>query len=275
MSFYSIFSVALRVGKGMLERKTLSVNGIIISYLAGGAGPAIVFLHGWRSEAAVWRHAMESMEGSFAVFAPDLPGFGASGNPPRAFSVADYAEVVKGFLEKLGIKDALIVGHSFGGRIAIVLSVHYPGAVRKLVLVDAAGIRGKSAFRNAIQRAAKVAKPAFSSGFTEPLRRLFYKAIGAQDYLATPELTETFKMVINEDLTPFLKNIGQETLLVWGSEDKDTPVSFAHTMEKEIQASRLEIFRGAGHFSFLDEPEKFSGLVAAFAKNPVSSHIRF
>lgn len=262
----------------MLERKTLSVRGILISYLVspGEAGKTpFLFLHGWRAEAALWKNAMERLNAEgFPVYAPDLPGFGASGLPPRAFSVADYADVVEEFAKKLEIGSAVVVGHSFGGRIGIVLSVRCPASVAKLVLVNSAGIRAASPRRALAAGAAKLAKPLFAYGFMQSIRGAFYTALGAGDYLATPQLRETFKRIIAEDLSPFLPNIGQETLLVWGAKDADTPLSFARIMEKEIPKSRLEVFANAGHFSFLDEPEQFASLLGAFAKSAVSAHLR-
>lgn len=262
----------------MLERKTLSVGGILLSYLFApgiASKPPLLFLHGWRSEANVWQSAMESFaEEGYAVCALDLPGFGSSGNPPSAFSVAQYAEVVRGFMQKAEIPEAILIGHSFGGRIAIALAVRYPDSAEKLVLVDSAGVREASLKTRSAGIIAKIFKPVFSLPFMQPVRRALYKAWGAEDYLATPALRETFKLVVAEDLSPLFPGIRQESLLIWGEHDLDTPVSAARLMERSIPNARLEILRDAGHFSFLDAPEAFVSLVRAFAGSRISSRIQ-
>ena len=90
--------------------------------------------------------------------------------------------------------------------------------------------------------------------------------MGAEDYLATPELRETFLNVINEDLTALLGYVRQETLIVWGGRDEDTPLMLAMWLKEHIPHSDLVIFHNAGHFSFLDEPDKFVGTVRDFLK---------
>ena len=251
----------------MLERKTLSVRGGLLSYLSdsvGGKG-TLLFLHGWRSEAAVWQRAMQALaEEGFAVYALDLPGFGGSQNPSHAFSVRDYAETVLAFVEKLGLGGVILIGHSFGGRIAIVFAAEHAKHVSKLVLVDAAGIRLPSIHREIIGFFAKITKPLFSLSFMQGARQMLYKSLGADDYLATPELTETFKLIINEDLQRLLPEISQETLLIWGEYDADTPISFATAMQKQIPHAELAIITDAKHFSFLDAPKKFIELLTNF-----------
>ena len=81
--------------------------------------------------------------------------------------------------------------------------------------------------------------------------------MGAEDYVATPKLQQTFINIINEDLTDLLPKIVQPTLLIWGENDKDTPLSQARVMEQKIPNAKLAVFKGAGHFSFLDKREEF------------------
>lgn len=252
----------------MLERASLAIRGSIVSYLFSrkGSRGTFIFLHGWRSEASVWEGAMEEVsKQGFAVYAIDLPGFGKSENPPTAFTVGDYGDVVASFMEKLAITRGIIVGHSFGGRVGIVLSVEHASLVHKLVLVDAAGVREPSPHRTAMALVAKLLKPFFSPGFMQPARRFLYSFIGAEDYLETPLLKETFQKVISQDLSAFFPKISQETLLFWGEKDTDTPLSFAHAMEKSIPHVSLRIIPQAGHFSFLDAPDKFVSALISFA----------
>ncbi|OGE76954.1 MAG: hypothetical protein A3C85_01240 [Candidatus Doudnabacteria bacterium RIFCSPHIGHO2_02_FULL_48_21] len=230
------------------------------------AAQTVVFLHGWRSEAAVWRPVMDRLGRRYRQFALDLPGFGKSEKPKHIFTLVDYATVVLGFIKKMELKKIVVVGHSFGGRVVIKLSALEPDIVEKLILVDSAGFRlhGK---RNAVLRiVAKMLKPFFMIPGLRTLRLPIYRVMGAEDYLATPELRETFLNVINEDLTALLGYVRQETLIVWGGRDEDTPLMLAMWLKEHIPHSDLVIFHNAGHFSFLDEPDKFVGTVRDFLK---------
>lgn len=231
------------------------------------AEKALVFLHGWRSQGLVWRDIagkLSHKNKSAAIYLLDLPGFGGSPAPQKSFTVGDYAEIVKGFIEKLALTGVVLTGHSFGGRVAIKLSVVYPSLIEKLVLVDAAGLSasrsGKAGFL------AKIARPFFKPSFMRGLRERIYKKIGAEDYVATPQLKETFLKVINEDLTGDLTGINEPTLIIWGENDKDTPLTAAKTMNEKIKNSKLVVLKKAGHFSFLDKPDDFCGLLEDFIK---------
>ena len=77
-------------------------------------------------------------------------------------------------------------------------------------------------------------------------------------------MKKVFVRVVNQDLRPYLKGIKAPTLLIWGCEDRDTPLSFAHIMEAEIPDAGLVVFEGAGHFSYLDEFQRFCPIVSVF-----------
>ncbi len=245
--------------------KETVVNDQLVKFESVGLGQsAIIFLHGWRSESSVWKNLAKNLPSrEFMSYLIDLPGFGESPAPKVAFGVQDYARLVNNFAEKQGVKSAIIVGHSFGGRIGIVLAAKYPDLVGKLVLVDSAGIKKEYPGR---EKMAKIVKPLFKPKFMHGLRQKIYKRIGSEDYLATPALTETYLKVINQDLTSELSKIVQPTLLIWGADDVATPVSDAKIMKEKINNSKLEILEHAGHFSFLDQPEKFRRIFENYIK---------
>lgn len=217
---------------------------------------ALVFLHGWRSQGLVWKDIAEKINNQgFAIYMLDFPGFGGSPQPKVAFSVQDYADVVGEFIKKLKLGNVILVGHSFGGRVAIKLSAIYPNLIKKIVLVDSAGLAENKS--KEISFLAKIAKPFFKPSFMMGLREKIYKKIGAEDYVATPQLRETFLKVINEDLSDYLAQINKPTLIIWGENDKDTPTSAAKLMNEKIKNSKLVVLKGAGHFSFLDKPQEF------------------
>lgn len=244
----------------------LVVNGQLINYYKFGAHdlPALIFLHGWRSEGKVWTEIVQKLTNKQqAVFCLDLPGFGGSALPKNAFSVSDYAETVAGFIKKMELKKVILIGHSFGGRIAIKLAASQPPYLKKLILVDSAGIR-ESAGLNQKKALAKLLKPLFKPKFMAGVRRSIYKVMGAEDFLARPELKETFLKVVNEDLTLDLDKISLPTLIVWGQDDAETPLSQAKVLKEKILNSKLVTIDNAGHFSFIDKPERFASELNRF-----------
>ncbi len=200
------------------------------------------------------------------LLAMDLPGFGQSQVSKVPMTVGNYAEVVEEFIKKLDLKNVIIVGHSFGGRVGIKLSSKYPILVSKLVLVDSAGFAMDQDKKIIMNKAAKIIKPLFQPGFMQGLRKMIYKKIGSEDYLATPELQETFVNVVSEDLSEDMVKIKCPTLIINGENDNDTPVRFGELMESLIHNAKFVILPNAGHFSFLDKPAQFTQLLTDFIK---------
>ncbi len=249
------------------------INKQLISYksvnnLAGHNG-AVVFLHGWRSEGNVWNGVLDSLSSklldkNIAFLTIDLPGFGSSQNPQQNFDINNYAEVVKGFIDKLELKQVIIVGHSFGGRVGIKLAFRYPELISRLILVDSAGFAMNSRKKSILGTIAKIVRPMFRPVFMRSTRKMLYKLIGAEDYLATLELQQTFVNIVNEDLSEDMKRVQCPTLIITGEKDSDTPVEFGKRMHKIISNSKFVVLRNAGHFSFLDNKDEFVNEVASF-----------
>ncbi|MGH7723552.1 MAG: alpha/beta fold hydrolase, partial [Candidatus Dormibacteria bacterium] len=105
-----------------------------------GSGPALLLLHGWGAHKELMAPIAERLSG-YRIVAPDLPGFGATPAPPRAWGVDEYAAWLVALLDRLGVERAHVVGHSNGGRVAIALAAAHPDRVGRLVLTDSAGIR--------------------------------------------------------------------------------------------------------------------------------------
>lgn len=260
--------------------KQIVINDNLISYSQTGEGErAVIFLHGWRSNKEVWNQVIQRIREleneRIRIYSIDLPGFGGSSAPKTAWCVGDYAEIVKGYIEKLELKNVIIVGHSFGGRIGIKLAANpYPasghplpegeGKLKGLILVDAAGFAMNANKKTIISAAAKLTKPFFKPKFMQGLRKKIYQKIGAEDYLATPELQQTYVKVISEDLTEDLKKITLPTLIITGENDKETPIEFGRKMNSLIPNSEFQILKNAGHYSFIDQPEEFVNNILEF-----------
>lgn len=249
----------------------VTLRGIKLHYLDLGAGEPILMLHGWGSNSEVHRAMLEQLSRGYRVLALDLPGFGKSEEPPRAYCVDDFADVVQDFLQSLGISAVTLIGHSFGGRIIIKLANRrLPFAISRIVLIDSAGIRPQPSKKGGAKRRLYRILKAIANfapirkcfpNFLEALRQHF----GSADYAAaSPRMRECLVRTVNEDLTPLLSGVTPETLLIWGENDTATPLSDGQTMERLMPNAGLAVIQGAGHFCFLEQPVIFSRIIASF-----------
>ena len=249
-----------------MENKQIIVNETLISYVSAGKGErSLIFLHGWRSSKEAWMPIAEHIEQcGYRILFIDFPGFGASEAPNKPYNLHDYAETVRAFAEKLDIKIAAVIGHSFGARVAIKLAEEHPHLLEKLVLVASGGKR--ASFLTIKSFAAKLAKPFFIPRFMAPLRKKMYGIMGADDYLVTTELQTTFANIIHENLDALLPRIHIKTLVVWGDKDEMAPLEYGRHMAQLLPNAQLEIINGAGHYCFSEKSEKFIDLILKFLK---------
>jgi len=197
--------------------------------------PTLVILHGWGSDLARWRPLVDQLKAAgLKVFLPRLP-------QDKARNTADFADWIDKKTKTLG--RFFLVGHSFGGQIAINFAARYPGRVKKLILLASAGIRRPSVKSALFLPLAKLLKFA-------PLKfkRLAYRAIGATDYVkAGPIMKETMKLILRDDQQTNLKKIIVPTLLLWGEHDRYTPLSDGRLIQTLIPNSQLIIFPDGRH----------------------------
>ena len=246
-----------------------TVDGLSIAHASSGSGSPVVLLHGWGATGAAMSGIALALAPDHACHTLDLPGFGDSPPPPEPRGVRDYAHLVIHWLAALGIARASFIGHSFGGRISIVLGAEHPTLVDRLILVDSAGIRPTpSTWRGIALALARAGQSLPVPGFLGPVQARARDAVrgrlASDDDQQAGALRPTFRKVISEDLRPLLPSIHAPTLLVWGELDTVTPVADAHIMEREIPDAGLVILPGAGHFSYLDCPDRFATIARVF-----------
>lgn len=248
----------------------LDIDGVKLNYKKQGSGRRVILLHGWGGCTDSFLPVFNHLSSSCEVYVLDFPGFGESEPPPTPWDVTDYAHMLLKFFELLGIDTAVLIGHSFGGRVSILFSALYPQYVEKVVLIDSAGIIPKRSLKYhfKVQRF-KLAKKLFllfsAKGSQEERLESFYRRFGSSDYKqAGSALRQTFVKVVNQDLRSYLPQIKASTLLIWGENDQDTPLYFGKIMEKEIPDAGLIVFKGAGHFSYLDNINEFNIIVSKF-----------
>lgn len=250
----------------------------IVSYQLSGASlkpglPVVVFLHGWgRTKEDFDQLVAKLVAGGLqaAFLHIDLPGFGSSTlRATDGFSLDDYCKSLECLFDKLDIARTVLIGHSFGGRIAIKFTATYPERVERLVLIAAAGIPQRSFWLKLVAVGTLLWKLA-TAGLrdTRLVRRLKYTLtpfVASEDYRnASPPLRETLKKITREDLRPVATLIRAPTLLIWGREDEVAPLAAGQAYQALIGNSRLEVIEGVGHFPFLKHPDECSRLIASF-----------
>lgn len=245
------------------------VNDLETHFTLCGEGEPVVLLHGWGASAASLGGIAEALRDGFRVFAIDLPGFGWTSPPPVAWGTRQYAAHVEAFMESSGISSASLLGHSFGGRIALAVAAQRPSRVRRLVLVASAGIRANRGPSYYLKVAtAKFAKWIFSSVIRgrlgEQVLSTVQRRVGSPDYRSAGPMRGTLVKVVNEDLREILPSIQAPTLVIWGDRDLEVSRPSTEIIARGIRGSRLEIMEGAGHAPFVDMPERFGALVKDF-----------
>lgn len=219
-------------------------------------GEVYVFLHGWGADSSVFRRVIFALPKNISVLLIDFWGFGKTGEPNRPLTVYDFADEVVDIINSLGITSFSIVGHSFGGRIGIIIASKLNSRVKKLVLVDSAGVvpRRSLLFKLKVKRYKRLKKNVLDGKLSADVLAKY----GSDDYrVLSPVMKETFVNVVNEDLVPLAKNIVSKTYLIWGEKDNDTPLYMAKKLNKVIAGSSLCVLKDAGHYCFLDKFEDF------------------
>ena len=223
-----------------------------------GHGPAVVLLHGWGQNLYMMKFLQDHLQNQFTVFNLDLPGFGKSEEPLYCWSVDEYAQFLYCLLEEEGVKNPILIAHSFGARIAICYAARY--TCKKLILTGAAGLLPKR-------------------GMTYYLKVSIYKlckklsinlTMGSEDYQkASSVMRGVLVKAVNENLESLLPRIRCDTLLVWGEKDEQTPLWMGKRMEQLLPHASLIVFKKEGHFAYFYQSLRFQRIVDAFLEGEV------
>jgi len=242
----------------------VNIQGLHVRYLEtdGKSDIPLIILHGWGSQAERWRKVLAILERqNVRALAIDLPGFGETLAPKTSWDIDDYGNFVHSFIKALAISKFYILGHSFGGSVAMKLASAQTEGMTRLILVNAAGVTPRDKKRLfAYKVFVKIMKLIFVlpplSLFRNKAKKIIYWLSGSYDYyLQTGVMKETFKKVIERDLTPYLSKIQVPTHIIWGENDRMTPLSDAHLMEKNIAGSKLTVIKGGVHALNIQMPE--------------------
>ncbi len=271
------------------EYETMEINDIRLHYRQGGEGQPVLLIHGFMGQLGQFSPIWDELIREYRVIAVDLPGFGLSGKDlDFDYSKANIADTINEFMEKIGAKEVIVVGHSMGGEVAQHLAIRHPNRVRKLVLINTGGR----------YRREQTVTRYFGRGW---ISRFFIRNIlltyRGQKWLGKrgvhdprcleqewnrPTLALNRKipfevlMKFNEDNSqgdtmPDPREIQVPTLILWGDEDPIISASHGQVYQKDIRGSSLVIFPQCGHIPFVEKPMDFMREFLAFAREDAAS----
>ncbi len=251
----------------------VKINNWNINYEVMGEGNPVILLHGWLANLETMKPLANNLSQNFKVYLVDIIGFGKSDLPEKPLNTDDFGNFLKDFIDELKIKNPILIGHSNGGRMIINAVGRKIVNPKKIVLIDSAGIKPKRKLTYYLKIAFyKTGK--FFLNLLPNTKRIkefkdkLYNSVGSSDYKASATvLKETMKIILNEDQTQYLPNINVPTLLLWGSLDKDTPISDAKKMEKLIPDCGLVEYPNSTHFSYLQNLNNVNTVLNEFLKN--------
>ncbi len=246
----------------------ITIEETTIHYEVSGHGKSLILLHGWGCDVNIFKPLLPYLEQHFQTYRIDFPGFGKSPEPRKAWTNDDYVKLTRNFIAQLNIENPIILGHSFGGRVALKLATQIP--VHKLILTGSAGIKPTRTLNYYI----KIYSYKFLKWLVQipvlgmllkPLQDVYVQNVGSSDYKsATNVMRQTLSNVVNTDLQKIMPNIIAPTLLLFGENDTATPPEYGKKMKKLIPDAGLVIMKNAGHYTFLDQQQQFILIVDKF-----------
>ena len=247
----------------------LRLRGVRIHFkILGAADQTIVFFPGWGADITHYTALLKHLAQNFKVLAIDLPGFGLSTTPPEVWGTPEYAALIAELLNTLSIQNPILLGHSFGGKLALYLTAKKMVIPDKLILIGSNGVKlPKSLVQHAKIYAYKLLKhlahlPVMRLIFASQLDK-YRNKIGSVDYKNAHGIMRTILVkTVNEDFSKLLPLIDVSTLLIWGANDQSAPLAIGTIMHAQIHNSQLIVLANAGHFPHLD---KFTEVVAGLS----------
>jgi pimeloyl-ACP methyl ester carboxylesterase len=261
------------------QRRDVVTDGIRLRVRDAGEGPALLLIHGLSASHDIWEHVIDEFAARFRVIAPDLPGHGESAKPDAPYTIDFYAGIVRSLARELGVDEAIVVGSSLGGKIALELACWYPRFVRALVLAAPAAeyARGLRPFGKAIQA---LSRPAVMRvALDRALEQTFYdrtrvghvvrrKLLG--DRLSAPDFSDFSRAVARSvagvlscEAQP-LDRITQPVLAIWGRHDRIVPIYRSAQLARAIPHADVRVVERCGHIAMLEQPGEFNRYLAEF-----------
>ncbi len=259
-------------------RHSAQVDGVEVNYFRGGRlerHAPVVYLHGM-GPAGRWDSFHMALGTVTDVWAPQLPGW-ADGAPPEGVgSLADYARLMRGLLDGVGVNEATLVGHCVGGWLALQLASEQPERFRRLALVDPLGLSwddapavdmaglDDEAFATGMFARLGMVATADRTGFGTEWQNVRQGPEFMRQSKGRETLAKLSDGIGDAELTRATEGLTADTLLVWGAVDGIAPVSQGERLRARMANARLAVVDGAGHLPMAERPETMNRLLRDF-----------
>ena len=259
----------------------LTVNGVNLAVEVRGEGPAVLFVHGYPLDRTLWQHQLGALTG-FRRIAPDLRGLGLSDAPDLGYSMATYADDLAALLDALHVDQAVVVGLSMGGYIALEFARRYRARLRGLVLMDTRAEADAAEVRKAREAAMQVARERGAAAIAAQMVPTLFAPAAAQ---TMPQVVDRVRVMMEAapvkgivgalaamrdraDNTPLLRELGEiPTLVVVGEQDQTTPPRVVRGVAEGIPGAMLSVIPGAGHLPPVEQPLATTRVLAEFLQS--------
>ena len=251
----------------------IKINNLNIYYEKyGNRKQTIVILPGWGNNRLTFNYLINDLKDYFTIYIIDYPGFGNS-SLNKDLTIYDYTNIIYQFIKKLNLENPILIGHSFGGRIISILTTTYNIKIKKLLLIDVAGLKEynfKVYIKKKIYKLLKLlVKLLPKKSRNKYLNKLFNK-FASNDYKLLPNnLYKTFKNIISINLKDYYKKINLETLILWGEYDNITPYKMGIKLNKLIKNSTLIKINNTKHFPYLEKRYLVNKIIYEYLKKDI------
>ncbi len=266
------------------ELRETTIHGHRVAYRMAGSGPPIVLIHGITASSVVWESVAPQLARHHTVLAPDLLGHGQSAKPRGDYSMGAFASGIRDLVLSLELGPVTVVGHSLGGGVAMQFSYQFPERVQRLALVSSGGLgrRVSGLLRAATFPGSELVLPVLAGRHVLNAGRAVGRTLGrigiplgndaiemarGHASLGDPQSRAAFVHTLRASVDVGGQRVQAvdrlylaaelPLLIVWGARDRIIPVDHGRRAHEFVPGSRFELFERAGHFPFLDEPERF------------------
>ncbi len=260
-----------------MHRKSITIEGKLISYMAGGEGHAVVLLHGFGVDSTVWLEQINYLQKSYRVIAPDLPGIGVS-ELTSDVSMEGVAAIVKEILEAEEIEKATVIGHSLGGYIALAFAEKYPQRLSGLGLFHSTATgdndEKKASRQKGIEFAGKHgAKPflettapkMFATGTKSDNQELYERFMNQLPEMTKEAVTGYYEaMMQRPDRLEVLRTVKVPVLFIYGKQDEIIPLDQTIEQASIPSISVVNILKKSGHLGMIEEPGEANKAIEDF-----------
>ncbi len=257
-----------------MQTSRIAIDGIDIRQAVIGEGAPMLMVHGWgASVETLYPLAARLSQLGYRCLMLDLPGFGESAEPAQAWHVRDYVKFCLAFLDAHDVQCAHYFGHSLGGRIGLMLAAEHPERINKMTLSNSAGIKpepgiGQRLRLGLVRRARNSLQKIGAKSTAENLRKLYNEHFGSADFVrASPIMRGTLVKIVEQDLLEYARRAPQPTVLIWGDADEETPLWMGRELENALPDAALIVHPGAGHYAYLDFPERTASIMNALFRS--------